>query len=166
MTAKLLTSLFAYKAWANQELVDALETIPEETDRRARAVIVLTLDHTSIVDQIFRARLTGETPAFERVVSARPPPLADLRRTMATTDAWYIDYVRTASPTELDEAIDFTYVADGEPGRMTRGEMLGHVLTHSNSHRGAIGEMLGRLGVDGPGDMLTTFLGPARGRKD
>jgi uncharacterized damage-inducible protein DinB len=72
-----------------------------------------------------------------------------------------VDYVGTASPAELDEVVEFTYVADGEPGRMTKGEMLGHVLTHANSHRGQIGELLGRLGVDGPPDMLTTFLRPA-----
>jgi len=160
MTTQLLTSLFKYKAWANQGLISALEGIPESADRRERAVIVLTLDHTSLVDQVFKARLIGEAPAFESVVSARPPALDELRRTMAATDAWYVNYVGAASPAELDEIVAFTYVADGEPGRMTKGEMLGHVLTHSNSHRGAIGEMLGRLGVAGAPDMLTTFLRP------
>lgn len=162
MTAKLLTSLFQYKAWANQGLIDALERIPEDADRRQRALIVLTLDHTSIVDRIFKARILGEAPAFESVVSSRVPALEDLRRTMAETDAWYVDYVGAAAPAELDEAVEFTYVADGEPGRMTRGEMLGHVLTHANSHRGQIGELLGRLGVGGAPDMLTTFLRPAQ----
>jgi uncharacterized damage-inducible protein DinB len=161
MTAKLLTSLFRYKAWANQGLITALEAIPADADRRQRAVIVLTLDHTSIVDRIFKARILGEAPPFEGVVSARAPALDELRGTMAATDAWYVDYVGAASPAELDEVVAFTYVADGEPGRMTRGEMLGHVLTHANSHRGQIGEMLGRLGVAGPPDMLTTFLRPA-----
>jgi uncharacterized damage-inducible protein DinB len=77
---------------------------------------------------------------------------------MAETDAWYVGYVEAASPAELDQVVEFTFVADGEPGRMTKGEMLGHVLTHANSHRGAIGEMLGRLGAEGAPDMLTTFL--------
>jgi uncharacterized damage-inducible protein DinB len=94
------------------------------------------------------------------VVSGRVPALDDLRRAMAETDAWYVDYVGAASPAELDEVVEFTYVADGEPGRMTKGEMLGHVLTHANSHRGQIGELLSRVGVDGPPDMLTTFLRP------
>ena len=123
-------------------------------------MIVLTLDHTSIVDRIFRARILGEAPAFASVVSPRPPALEDMRRTMAETDAWYVDYVGAASPAELDAVVAFTYVDDGAPGRMTRGEMLGHVLTHSSSHRGQIGELLGRLGVAGPPDMLTSFLRP------
>ena len=160
MTAKLLTSLFQHKAWANQAMLDALETIPADVDRRQRAVIVLTLDHTSIVDRIFRARILGVAPAFASVVSPRPPALEDMRRTMAETDAWYVDYVGAASPAELDAVVAFTYVDDGAPGRMTRGEMLGHVLTHSSSHRGQIGELLGRLGVAGPPDMLTSFLRP------
>jgi uncharacterized damage-inducible protein DinB len=162
MTAKLLTSLFEYKAWANQGLIDALETISADADRRARAVIVLTFEHASIVDRIFKARILGEAPGFDAVVSGSVPKLDELRATVAETDAWYVDYVGRASPAELDEVLEFTFIDDGAPGRMTRGEMLGHVLTHANSHRGQIGELLARLGVAGPPDMLTTFLGASR----
>jgi uncharacterized damage-inducible protein DinB len=158
MTNPLLTSLFKYKAWANQGLITALQGIPPDADRRQRAVAILTLEHTSIVDRIFQARLKGEAPAFEAVVSGRTPALDDLRRTLAETDAWYVGYVDAVSPAELDQVVEFTFVADGDPGRMTKGEMLGHVLTHANSHRGTIGEMLGQMGADGAPDMLTTFL--------
>jgi uncharacterized damage-inducible protein DinB len=35
--------------------------------------------------------------------------------------------------------------------------MLAHLITHSASHRGAIGKMLEGLNVPGPSDMVTTF---------
>ncbi|HEY3796866.1 MAG TPA: DinB family protein [Caulobacteraceae bacterium] len=154
----LLTSLFRHKAWANQGLLDALEALPADIDRMQRAIMVLTLDHTARVDQAFRARLAGETPALEAVVGERPPKLADLRATMAATDAWYVDWAGAASPDDLDEVVEFTFIIDREPGRMTKGEMLAHVLTHSASHRGAIGEMLARLDQPGASDMVTTFV--------
>ncbi len=45
---------------------------------------------------------------------------------------------------------------------MTRGEMLGHILTHGNSHRGAIGQVLGTIKVKGAPDMLTSYLSSKR----
>jgi uncharacterized damage-inducible protein DinB len=90
-------------------------------------------------------------------VANRFPDLDALSRTMSETDAWYLDYVGRVSAVELDEEVAFTFVDDGSPGRMTRGEMLAHVITHGASHRGAIGKMLEGLGVQGAPDMVTTF---------
>jgi uncharacterized damage-inducible protein DinB len=40
---------------------------------------------------------------------------------------------------------------------MTKGQILAHVITHSASHRGAIGKMLETMNVSGASDMVTTF---------
>jgi uncharacterized damage-inducible protein DinB len=82
---------------------------------------------------------------------------------MAATDAWYIDYARNASSDALAEVIDFAFVDDSAPGRMTRGDMLAHVITHGASHRGGIGKMLEGLKVRGASDMVTTFRGTPAG---
>ena len=119
--------------------------------------ITFTLDHMSVVDQLFKARIAGEPEPFPGVISPQLPSLAQLRDTVAKTDAWYIDYVRGVAQAELDEVLEFTFT-DGDPGRMSRAEMLGHVLTHGNSHRGAIGEKLGAMKIKGAPDMLTSFL--------
>ena len=58
---------------------------------------------------------------------------------------------------DLDEVLEFTFT-DGDPGRMSRAEMLGHVLTHGNSHRGAIGPKLGAMKIKAGPDMLTSYL--------
>jgi uncharacterized damage-inducible protein DinB len=158
VSTRLLTSLFEYKAWTNQEMFAALRKVPTEAHRRDMVVILFTLDHLSITDQIFKANITGESHAFEDVVARAMPKLDELAETVRATDAWYVDYVKSASEAELAEAVDFTFVADSMAGRMTREEMLGHVLTHGASHRGGVGKMLENMQVEGPPDMFTTFL--------
>jgi uncharacterized damage-inducible protein DinB len=161
MSNAVLVSLFEHKAWANQGQVEALRATPADADRRQLAVIVFTLDHTAIVDRIFRSRLLGGEVGIASVVADRWPDLDELAASMRETDAWYLDYVRAVTPTELEAVVEFTYVADGEPGRMTKAEMLAHVITHGAAHRGEIGHRLERLGVSGAPDMMTTFRRPA-----
>jgi len=162
MSNAFLVSLFEHKAWCNRGLVAALRAAPAEADRRQMAVILFTLDHTSIVDQIFKARLTGVEHGFAAVVAQSFPELEALGRTLAETDAWYLDYAGRVTPQALAEEVEFTFVADGEPGRMTRGEILAHVITHSASHRGGVGKMLEGLQVRGASDMMTSFLSEGR----
>jgi len=128
------------------------------------AIILFTLDHTAIVDQIFKARLTGAQPKFTTVVAERMPDLDRLAQTLSATDAWYLGYAARASPADLETTVDFTFVADGDLGRMTKGEILAHIITHGASHRGAIGKMLETLNIPGAPDMVTTFLGRAEER--
>jgi len=157
MQNALLVSLFEHKAWCNAGLVEALRAAPGDADRRQMAVILFTLDHTSIVDRIFKARLTGEPHGYETVVATQFPGLDALAARLAETDAWYVGYARAVTPDELETVVEFTFVADGDPGRMTKGQMLAHVITHGASHRGAIGKMLEGLNVPGAPDMVTTF---------
>lgn len=159
MANPVLTALFEHKAWCNQGLVEALRAAPADADRRQMSVILYTFDHTSIVDQIFKARLAGEPHEFQSVVAAQRPDLEALARTLADTDAWYLDYIRQLAAAELDSVVDFTFVADGEAGRMTRAQILAHVIAHGAAHRGAIGKMLETLDIPGPPDMVTSLVG-------
>jgi uncharacterized damage-inducible protein DinB len=158
MSNDFLVSLFQHKAWCNQGLIEALRAAPADVDRRQMAVVLLTFDHTSIVDQLFKARLTGEPePGFEDVVARRLPDLDDLAATMAAIDAWFIDYAGRVTPADLETVVEFIFVSDSDKGRMTKGQMLAHLITHGASHRGAIGKMLEGLNVPGAADMVTTF---------
>jgi uncharacterized damage-inducible protein DinB len=157
MADAFLVSLFEHKAWCNQRLVEALRAAPEDVDPREWVVILFTLDHTAIVDQVFRARLEGVPPPFASTVATSMPNLEALAETLARTDAWYLDYARRATPAALASVVEFAFVDDGAPGRMSKGDMLAHVITHGASHRGAIGKMLETLKVPGAPDMVTTF---------
>lgn len=159
MSNAFLISLFEHKAWCDRGLVAALRAAPADVDRRGMAVALFTLDHTSIVDQIFKAHLSGAEPGFTAVVAGRLPDLDRLAATLGETDAWYLDYVQRVSPAELDEVVTFAFVGDADQGRMTKGDMLAHVITHGASHRGAIGKILEGLNVAGASDMVTTFRG-------
>ena len=158
MRDAFLLSLFEHKAWCDRELIAVLRTVPDNVDRRQFVIILMTLDHTSIVDQLFKARLDGTEPGFKSVVADRIPDLDDLAVTLGDTDAWYLDYVRNLSPDELDEVVEFEFVSDGDPGRMTRAQILAHIIAHGASHRGAIGKMLETLRLAGAPDMVTTFV--------
>jgi len=157
MAEHLLVSLFEHKAWCNARLAEALRAAPTDVDLRQWAVILFTFDHTNIVDRIFKARLMGEEPDIASTVATAWPDLDALTEAMAETDAWYLDYVRGVTAAELESLVEFAFVDDGAPGRMTKGDMLAHVITHGASHRGAIGKMLEALGVPGASDMVTTF---------
>ena len=164
MSDPFLVSLFQHKAWCNERLVEALRAALDNVDRGQMAVMLLTLDHTSIVDRIFRAHLSGTAPDFPAVVATRVPDLDALAATLRETDAWYLGYVERATPADLDTVVMFAFVGDGDTGRMTKGQMLAHIVTHGASHRGAIGKMLESAGVAGAPDMVTTFAGQTFGR--
>lgn len=159
MSNAFLVSLFEHKAWSNQRLVEALRAAPADVDRGQMALILFTFDHTSVVDRIFKAHLSDAGHDIRSIIANRMPVLDDLAETMRETDAWYVDYAGRVSPEDLETIVEFDYVGDDDHGRMTKGDMLAHIITHGASHRGAIGKMLENLKVAGAPDMVTTFRG-------
>jgi uncharacterized damage-inducible protein DinB len=158
MSNAVLVSLFEHKAWCNRGFIEALRAAPEDVDRRQMAIVLLTLEHTSIVDRIFQAHLVGDKPDFPGVVGNLRPVLDELAETMNQTDAWYLAYVREVSPAELETVVEFDYVGDEDQGRMSKGQMLAHIITHGAAHRGQINKMLEGLHVRGAPDMVTTYV--------
>lgn len=156
MATSTLHSLFGYKAWANSELFALLATVPSEHSEQLHTCI-RTLNHIHVVDQIFRAHLAGEPRPFGATNTKETPSLSLLRRDVATTDAWYVNYVADLSPANLFEVIDFTFT-DGDSGRMSREEILLHVITHGAYHRGNVGQVLKFISVVPPRDLYTKFL--------
>ena len=72
-------------------------------------------------------------------------------------DAWYLAYVAGLTEPVLAEVLEFQFT-DGDRGRMSREEMLLHVITHGGYHRGNVGEVLKSLSIDAPRDLYTKFL--------
>jgi uncharacterized damage-inducible protein DinB len=163
MANTLLITLFECKAWADRGLYDALLAIPDDSgaDPAEMFRIRALMDHMTVVDRLFKARIAGEPEPFEGIISPVTPSFAELRGVAAATDDWFVDYLGRATPRELEEPIAFTFT-DGDPGLMTRGEMLGHILTHDSAHRGAIGLSLGRMKLKGAPDTVTAYLSATR----
>lgn len=156
MASDTLTTLFGQKAWANRELFAVLATLPEQHAAPLHTCI-RTLNHIVVVDQLFRARLSGEPAPFDTTNTKATPSLEQLRLDVAATDAWYLDHVASTSAAQRAEVLDFIFT-DGDAGRMSREEILFHVLTHGAYHRGNVGQVLKSISVAPPRDLYTKFL--------
>lgn len=156
MSTTTLRSLFGHKAWANRELFAMLAGLPPEHADPLHTCL-RTLNHIHVVDRIFRAHLSGEPRPFDATNTPNTPTLAQLQSDVAATDAWYEAYVAGVDAASLSEVIDFQFT-DGDRGRMSREEVLLHVITHGGYHRGNVGQVLKSISIAPPRDLYTKFL--------
>lgn len=147
--------LFRYKAWANGQLLTALARLGESSPITALAIKALS--HTYVVDRIFAAHIRREAHAYTSANLSKMPTLEDLSADLRRSDQEYIDYVSTLDPDQLAERIDFTFT-DGAKGRMSREEMLMHIVTHGTGHRGQVSAVMLLNSVPPAKDGFTTYL--------
>jgi uncharacterized damage-inducible protein DinB len=150
-----LQRLFRYKAWANDEMLTALAGLGDGSP--VTGLAIKALSHTYVVDQIFAAHLRRVDHSYTSANLSEMPDLDDLAVDMRRSDKAYIAYVTGLDAGKLDERIDFTFT-DGTPGRMSRQEMLMHVITHGVGHRGQISALMLLNGMTPTKDGFTTYL--------
>ena len=153
MGVPLLQSLFLQKAAINEEFFAVLETVAAGD----RVDAIRLLNHIHVVDRIFAAHLRGEPHGYKATNTPETPTLDALRAAALETDRWFVEQTGTLAPAQLAETVAFTFT-DGQRGRMSREEMLAHVITHGSYHRGEVGQMLRRLSVAPPRDLFTAHL--------
>ena len=153
----LLTSLFQFKSWADAQLFDAVESLAPHASAEERHNAIRILNHIHTVDKIFVGNLQGKPHGQTATNTVETPALADLNWASQATDGWFVTYVAGLSGQDLAQEISFTFT-DGDKGRMTREEMLMHVITHGSAHRGAVSRILFNQGVTPPRDLYTKFL--------
>ncbi|MBM5572313.1 MULTISPECIES: DinB family protein [Deefgea] len=156
-TATLLHSLFKYKAWANQELFAALQILDPATQHEQLHAAIRILNHIYVVDRIFAAHLQGTSHSYNNTNTPATPTLAALYQDVQESDQWYLDYVAQLNAIQLAETIEFTFI-DAQLGRMSREEILAHIITHGGYHRGAVGRIMSQQGISAPRDIYTGFL--------
>jgi uncharacterized damage-inducible protein DinB len=150
-----LPHLFQYKAWANDELLTALAKL--DRDAMVVKLAIKALSHTYVVDRIFAAHLRRNDHAYTSANLSDMPTLEDLSADIRTSDREYVDYVSTLDRGQLAEQIDFAFT-DGAPGRMSREEILMHVITHGVGHRGQVSAVMLLNSVPPASDGFTTYL--------
>lgn len=150
-----LNRLFRYKAWANDELLAALEKLGCQSP--VTNLAIKALSHTYVVDRIFAAHLGRKKHAYTSANLDKMPSLEDLSADMRASDREYVDYVSGLGRDELSERIDFTFT-DGAPASMTREEMLLHVITHGVGHRGQVSAVMLLNSMMPVKDGFTTYL--------
>ena len=147
--------LFAGKADADRALLGALAAL--DPGAPSTEVALRTISHMTIVDRIFLAHMRREGHRFESANAIATPLPASLSDEVFANDRALIAFIEGLDETGLAESLDFTFT-DGDPGRMSRAEMLLHLATHGSYHRGQASWMLTLDGVAAPPDGLATFL--------
>jgi len=150
-----LRYLFRYKAWANDELLTTLAKLG--ADSPVTQLAIKALSHTYVVDRIFAAHVRGENHSYSSANLSQMPTLEELSADIRASDREYVDYVSTLDREQLAERIDFAFT-DGGPGRMSREEMLMHVITHGIGHRGQVSAVLLLNSLTPANDGFTTYL--------
>lgn len=150
-----LPHLFQYKAWANNELLTTLAKL--DGDAMVVKLAIKALSHTYVVDRIFAAHLRRNDHAYTSANLSDMPALEDLSADIRASDREYVDYVSTLDRDQLAEEIDFAFT-DGAPGRMSREEILMHVVTHGVGHRGQVSAVMLLNSVPPANDGFTTYL--------
>jgi uncharacterized damage-inducible protein DinB/putative sterol carrier protein len=159
--------LFRYRAQANREILASMQRFDGASPAREIALRILSHIHT--VDRIFAANLTGAPHGYTSPNPEEMPSVETLAAAVRDSDQRLIGYVSQLDQAQLAEVIDFTFT-DGKPGRMTREEMLMHLVVHGAGHWGQLTWLMTQNAVTPPADGFTTFLhkteGPTRRRGD
>jgi uncharacterized damage-inducible protein DinB len=150
-----LQRLFRYKTWANDELLTALARLGSESP--VTGLAIKALSHSYIVDQIFAAHLRRQAHAYTSANPCEMPALEALSADIRKSDREYVDYVSVLDRDQLAEWIDFAFT-DGAPGRMSREEMLMHVITHGIGHRGQVSALMLLNSLPPARDGFTSYL--------
>jgi uncharacterized damage-inducible protein DinB len=163
-TARTLTR---YKAWANDVFFKAVAALPAGEAVRPRKSIfrnmVHTLNHSYVIDRIFQAHLEGRVHGYDARNTETHPPLEDLWRAQQQLDRWYVAWSDEVSDAVLAQQVGFTFIGGGE-GRMTRGEILQHLVIHASYHRGFVAQMLFEVpNTRPPVTDLTVYLRDKKG---
>ncbi len=157
-TTRMLTR---YNAWANRVFYDAVEALPEGEAVKPRQTlfknIVHTLNHNYVIDSIFRAHVEEREHGYGARNTQDHPPLPELRRAQEVFDAWLISWGDTLGAAALEEEISFTFVGGGD-GRMSRGDIVLHLVNHTSYHRGFAADMFFQVPARPPTTDITVFL--------
>jgi uncharacterized damage-inducible protein DinB len=153
----LLQSLFRHKAAINEEFFAVIARVDAEAHADERHSLIRLMNHIHVVDRIFAAHLRGEPHGYAATNTPETPTHEALRDAVLASDRGYLELVDAMTPAQLAQTVAFTFT-DGQHGRMTREEMLGHVITHGSYHRGEVGQMLKRLSTAPPRDLFTAYL--------
>lgn len=153
----LLHSLFRYKASANRELFASLAALEVEVQTPEYRAALRVLNHAYIVDCIFVANLQKRVHCYSASWAAKAPALGELSNAVREIDQWYLDYIPQLTSDALEEVLTFAFT-DGAPGRMSREEMLAHVVTHGGYHRGEVGRLLPDIEETAMRDVFAGYL--------
>ena len=141
--------------------MDAVAALPPGESTRERPThfhtLIGTLNHIYLVDLRWQAHLEGRDHDFESLSLVLHEELPVLQRAQQSINHWYVDWSDRQSVQTLDEMVRLRFVG-GEHGKMSRGDILLHVVNHATCHRGWIAEMFFEVPARNPKTDLSVYL--------
>jgi uncharacterized damage-inducible protein DinB len=160
-TPDTIRMLTRYKAWANKTIYTTVGLLPEaelakERPTRSNSMLAI-LNHIYVIDHIFQAHLEGREHSYRSRNTPTFPPHEQLRESVQMLDRWYINLSDHLTAEALEESVSFRFV-DGGAGKMTRAQIILHVVNHGSYHRGFVADMLRQVPIVPPATDLPVFL--------
>ncbi len=165
ITPDYCRTMARYNAWQNQQLFDALETVPLETLTQGRRAffgsILGTLNHVLWGDQIWMSRFDP---------SVQPPDggIADSAALYPTLGAWsaarfHMDgkirhWAETLRALNLTGQLHWHSAAAGREMSAPISLCVAHMFNHQTHHRGQVHAMITAAGLTAP--VTDLFLMP------
>jgi uncharacterized damage-inducible protein DinB len=150
---------FAYNAWANRRLFDALAALPAEQYQRdlkgSFGSIHGTVCHIVWAEQLWLSRWLGK-PAPAVAQGKDLAGLAEARARWDAVEAERAAFLGGLTDARLGDTVTIQPTSGGAYTHTFR-EMFLHTVDHSTYHRGQVVNMLRQLGVKPPGTGLIGF---------
>lgn len=148
---------FNYKAWADERTITAIGKVDRDAKSQAFAFMRQQLNHMVIVEELFRARLSGNIEPHSSTNTEIVPSLEEIKTRLEDSNKWYLGYVANLKDDVVNEVVSFTF-ADGKTGSMSTAEILFHIVNHGTYHRGNIAHSLDLSGVAHPIDGYGIYI--------
>ena len=153
--------LTRYKAWADDLFLSVVSTVPTAELTAPRPILfrslIGTLNHSYAMDYVWQCHLLGKPHGLTTRNPEFCPAMEDLAAGQRNMDEWYVGYAGSVTERELAETVEFEFIGGGS-GRLSRNDILLHVVNHTTYHRGQAAGILYYLGVLPPTTDLPVFL--------
>lgn len=132
--------LARYQAWANEALFGELDRLGEERRRRDCGLFFRsmhhTVDHLLLVNRLWMGRLTG-TPVAADFRTVQIEDWEALKKALREELAAMADWLAKQDEAWFGQDVSFI-ASSGKAGSMKASDILTHMLTHFNHHRGQV----------------------------
>ena len=153
----MFESAYKYKKWADERTIRAIYQVDANRFASSLDFLAQQLNHMTIVEELFRARLVQAAEPHATTNTAVVPELAELVTRSSESNEWYLQYLAQLSAPDLEERVLFNFTA-GNSGDMSRSDVLLHVLNHGTYHRGAMSHALDLAEVAHPVDGYAKYI--------
>jgi uncharacterized damage-inducible protein DinB len=157
-------TLAKYNAWANNRLYQACLQLPQEEYDRQRPAFFKsihgTLNHIMVADELWLARLKGETAPN---IKSLDQILFQDRLELASERQKLDQKIETAMSALSEAQIqgDLTYKLMSRPGEFRTTPMrfaLAHIFNHQTHHRGQVHDQLSQTTAEPPSMDIIYFI--------